>query len=99
MKIFDDILILLQFNHILSDFMIILRDSKLILYSFNLIHITSNKNYFLFSININNIKYFIKYFTQNPGFLTPCLTIYTILQEIKKNLKDSNVIQGILSAF
>jgi hypothetical protein len=69
-------LVLLHFNQFFRDFLLILRNYKLILTFFNLIHITSNnKNYFSKSININNIKKFIKYFTQNPGFLEHSLMI------------------------
>jgi two-component SAPR family response regulator len=62
--------------------MITLRNSKLNLTFFNIIFITSNKNYFSISININNIKYFVKYFTKNTGFLTHSMKIYILFQEI-----------------
>jgi hypothetical protein len=82
MQFFDDITVLLHFNQIFRDFMIILRNYTLILTFLNLIHITSNNNYFLILININNIEYLVKYFTQNPRILTHSLAIYIIFQEI-----------------
>jgi hypothetical protein len=82
MQLFDDVFVLIHINQILRNFMIILRNSKIILTIFNLNHITSNKHYFSISININNIKYLVKYFTQNSGFLTHSLKIYIIFQEI-----------------
>jgi hypothetical protein len=73
--------------------MIILRNSKLILTFFNLIHIILNKNYISISININNMEYLVKYFSQNPRILKQSLKIYIIFQEIKKKIVgfDSNL--------
>jgi hypothetical protein len=94
--IFDDIFILLHFNQSLRDFMIIIRNSKLILYFFNLVHITSNKNYYSISNIINNIKYFVKYFTQNPGISN---IFFDDLQNLSGNLKKLAGFEGNLRNF
>jgi hypothetical protein len=99
MQFFEYIFVLIHYNQILRDFMIILRNSQHIITFFNLIHITSNKNYFSILINIFNIEYLVKYFTQNPRILTHSFTIYIIFQEIYRNFMDSKVIELILTAF
>jgi hypothetical protein len=49
--------VLLHFNQILREFMIIFRNSKLISTFFNLIRYNIKENNFSISININNVKF------------------------------------------
>jgi hypothetical protein len=94
-QLFALFLVLLHFNQILKDFMNILRNSKLILTFFSLIHITSNKNYFSILINIE-YRIFSQIFHSKSKNSN---TFFDELHNISVNLKKFQGFKGNVRNF